>query len=67
MSYQQQHVNDSSNKRLCQECKKSGYDIEVIRLSTFGQRDTNLVNLDGSKHLHFYSPNEYEWNTLYNV
>ena len=60
MSYQQQHMTDNSNKRICSECKKSEYEQEVIGLTTFGGRDRNLVNLDGSPHTNFYSRQKWE-------
>ena len=33
---------------ICEECKKSGFEVEVRKLSTYGQRDINLVNIDGA-------------------
>jgi hypothetical protein len=61
---QQQQQDQQDNKRICKECKKSFYDIEIIKLSTYGQRDSNLVNLDGSKHLHLYNHDAYNWSSL---
>jgi hypothetical protein len=44
-----------SNKRICRECEKSGYKIEVIILTTYRGWDSNLVNLDSSRHVHFFN------------
>jgi hypothetical protein len=42
---------------LCPECKKSGFEVQVVRLSTYGQRSINLLELDGkTKHLHLFDP-----------
>ena len=43
-------------KRFCKECQLQGYpEQEIIILSTYGGRDTNVLNLDGSKHYHLFS------------
>ena len=48
--------------RYCEECTKNGYpDQEIIILTTYGGRDTNIVNLDGSKHQHLFNRQKYEW------
>lgn len=64
MSYQQQHLADSNNdKRTCKICQDNGFPgQEVIKLSTYGGRDANKVNLDGSKHYHLFSLKKWDWN-----
>ena len=46
---------------ICEECRKSGFEVEVRKLSTYGQRHTNLVNADGSHHIHLFSKSGWEW------
>ena len=47
-------------KRYCKECERYGYPKqEIIVLTTYGGRDTNICNLDGSKHLHQFSYSKY--------
>lgn len=52
------------NSRICAECARSGYEIEIIILSTYNQRDRHILNLDGSEHRHYYCPSVREWNDL---
>lgn len=50
------------NKRHCKECTRQGYpEQEIIILTTYGGRDTNILNLDGSKHIHLYSQQKWDW------
>ena len=55
---------DPKNHRLCEECEKGGYEVEVLVLTTYGGRDTHIVNLDGTIHVHFDDEAKYRWSQL---
>jgi hypothetical protein len=47
---------------LCERCKSlAGVDIEVVKLSTYGQRETTLRNTDGSLHMCLFDFGKWEW------
>jgi hypothetical protein len=47
---------------ICPQCKLSGYEVEVQKLSTYAGKNTYLVNTDGSRHYHLFSKSGWEWN-----
>ena len=61
---QQRQPQQQPHTSFCPECAKSGYDKEEIMIpSTSGQRDTNILNLDDSRHVHLFDIKKYLWNT----
>jgi hypothetical protein len=47
---------------ICPECKKSGYEIEIIALETYGGKDKHILNVeDQSEHVHLFNEAGWSW------